>query len=459
LKPRWQVLISAPGSSHGKTVFTLLLLAWARRQGLQPRAFKAGPDFIDPQYLAAVSGQAAPSLDPWFLGAPAMRRHFEAWSAGAGIAVVEGVMGLYDGKRDEPFGAYSSASVARRLDLPVLLVLNARKAGPTLATQVLGLQKADSKLKIAGVILNQAASAKTFEMLAPVIRKLCGVPVLGWMPTLPTLALPERHLGLAAPSELKSWQAMLEGALAHVAPTVDFAGILKALKPYARKPTALKAAPKPKAPFTLAVARDKAFHFYYPESLALLESLGAKLVFFSPLDDVRLPKGAQGLLIGGGFPEIFGQALAANTPMLKHAKQAIGAGLPTWAECGGLMWLAENLVDLEGKEHRLVGALKASTSMTPRLQHFGYTQAKVGAGHAFFPRDLVLRGHEFHHSQWQARGAVTSTWTLEQSGRASRPEGWRLPQGLATYFHSYLPASPLAARRFADVCRNHQGIV
>src|SRR6185503_9161397 len=131
-----------------------------------------------------------------------------------------------------PFGAYSSASVAKRLKLPVLLVLNARKAGPTLATQVLGLQKADPKLKIVGVILNQAASVKTVELLAPVIRKLCGVPVLGWMPSLPTLALPERHLGLAAPSELKSWQGMLEGALAHVAQTVDFAGILKALKPY-----------------------------------------------------------------------------------------------------------------------------------------------------------------------------------------------------------------------------------
>ena len=458
MSPRFQVLISAPGSSHGKTVFTLLLLAWAKKNGLKPRAFKAGPDFIDPQYLSAVSGQAAPSLDPWFLSAPAMRKHFEQWSAQAGISVVEGVMGLYDGKRDEPFGAYSSAAVAKRLKLPVLIVLNARKAGPTLATQILGLQKADPKLKIVGVILNQAASIKTVQILAPAIRELCGVPVLGWLPSLPDLVLSERHLGLAAPSELQAWQRRLESVLPQVAQTVDFPAILKALKPYAQKNIKAKATKAPVWRFGLAVARDKAFHFYYPESLALLESLGAKLLFFSPLKDTRLPVGTQGLLVGGGFPEIFGETLARNKKLLSHTKQAIQAGLPTWAECGGLMWLAKTLTDLNGNKHSLVGALDASTCMTTRLQHFGYTTAKVDRGHAFLPQGMILRGHEFHHSQWQPSGESSSTWTLQQSGRASRPEGWRLPNGVATYFHSYFSASPKAARHFAKACLAHKGI-
>ena len=452
-----QVLIAAPGSSHGKTTLTLLLLAWARRQGLRARAFKAGPDFIDPQYLAAVSAQAAPSLDPWFLGPAAMRKHFQTWAAGSELCVVEGVMGLFDGKRGEPFGAYSSATVAQRLDLPILLVLNARKAGPTLATQVLGLQKAGPKLRFAGVVLNQVASAKSVEILAPAIRELCGLPVLGYLPALPALALPERHLGLAAPSELRHWQSALEAALVEAEKSLDFGALYKAL--------AVKEVPKVADPatraakrFKLAVAKDEAFHFYYPENLALLEGLGADLQFFSPLKSKRLPLGSQGLLLGGGFPELFGRRLAANKTLLKATKAASAAALPTWAECGGLMWLAQDLVDLKGKQHALVGALPATTRMTERLQHFGYTSAHVGKGHPFLKRGQLLKGHEFHHSQWEPQGPLKSTWDLAQSGRASRPEGWRLPQGIATYFHSYYPAAPEAARSFAALCAAHPGI-
>ena len=455
---RLQVLIAAPGSSHGKTTVSLLMLAWARQQGLRPRAFKAGPDFIDPQYLGAISGQAAPSLDPWFLAEAAMRAHYEAWSENAGLCLVEGVMGLYDGKRGEPFGAYSSATVAKRLKLPVLLVLNARKAGPTLATQVLGLMKADPKVRIVGVILNQAASVKTVDLLAPAIKKLCGVPVFGWLPNLPELDLPERHLGLTAPSEMKSWQASVEAALAVAGKTLDFAGLMRAITPYAKKTAKQRAAIAPKKTFKLAIARDMAFHFYYPENLALLQRLGAELLPFSPLNDKGLPLGAQGLLIGGGFPELFGKALGANKALRADARAAIARGLPTWAECGGLMWLAKSLVDLNGKTHAMVGALPAKTRMTARLQHFGYTAAKTAPGHAFLPAGLVLRGHEFHHSQWEPLGALRSTWALQQRGRPSRPEGWRLPQGVATYFHSYYLAAPQVARRFAALCQGHKGI-
>lgn len=452
-----RVLIAAPGSSHGKTTLTLLLLAWARKQGLRTQAFKAGPDFIDPQYLSAVSGRSAYSLDPWFLGAKPMRDHFDAQRSGADLCVVEGVMGLFDGKRGEPFGAYSSATVAERLGLPIVLVLNARKAGPTLATQVLGLQKAGKKLRFAGVVLNQAASAKTVELLRPAIRQLCGLPVLGWLPALPALQLPERHLGLTAPSELKAWQSAVERALVEAEKSLDFASLIQALE-------ASRTAPKARAslslvrPFKLAVAKDEAFHFYYPENLALLEALGAELCFFSPLKSKRLPVGSQGLLVGGGFPELFGRRLAANKALLKQTREAIAAGLPTWAECGGLMWLAKTLVDLKGKPHAMVGALPATTRMTSRLQHFGYTTAVVGKGHAFLPAGTELRGHEFHHSQWEAQGALKSTWTLQQTGREARAEGWRLPNGLATYFHAYYPAAPEAAEHFAAACAAHAGI-
>jgi cobyrinic acid a,c-diamide synthase len=441
-------LIAAPGSSSGKTTVTLLLAALARRRGLAVQGFKCGPDFIDPQYLSAVTSRPTPSLDAWFLAPAVLRRHYNAYAAGADFVLAEGVMGLFDGKRDAPFGRYSSAEVARTLKLPLLLVLNARKAGPTLATQALGLMKADPRLKFAGVILNECMGAKSVAMIAPALKKLCGLKVLGWLPPMAGLKFPERHLGLTAPSEMQGWQQRLEAALPEVEKTLPLKAVLAALKPVPAP--ALKAPATRARRFTLAVAKDAAFHFYYPETLDLLAALGAEIKFFSPLNDKALPAGAQGLLVGGGFPEQFGAALQANAALRDEVKKAVQGGLPTWAECGGLMWLAETLTDAEGKAYAMVGALTASTQMTSRLQHFGYTEAKAGKGHAFLPAGLRLKGHEFHHSV--LTGNPVSAWQLLQSGRDTRAEGWRLPQGVASYFHAYLPAAPGAARAFAKAC-------
>jgi cobyrinic acid a,c-diamide synthase len=462
-----RLLVAAPGSSTGKTTVTLLLAALAREQGLDVQGFKAGPDFIDPQYLTAVTGSAAPSLDPWFTGPAAQRRHFALWSQGADLVLVEGVMGLFDGKRDAPFGRYSSAELARSLDLPILLVLNAKKAGPTLATQALGLMQADPRLRYVGVVLNQAMGQKTADLLAPALKKLTGLPVLGWLPPIKELALPERHLGLTAPSELKAWEARLQAVLPKAAETLNFAAILRAAKHASAKPPSgvaaertgarnnirsarRKAAPAPR--FKLAVALDEAFHFYYPENLALLEAHGADLAFFSPLRDKALPKGSQGLLLGGGFPESFGKRLAANTGLKRQVKAELAAGLPVWAECGGLMWLAAALVDAAGNSYPMVGALRARVRMTGKLQHFGYTEAQASAGHPFLKTGAKLKGHEFHHSSLDPLGPLRSTCKLLQSGRPARPEGWRLPGGIATYFHAYLPSHPDAARAFAARC-------
>ena len=465
-----RLLIAAPGSSAGKTTVTLLLAALAREQGLDVQGFKAGPDFIDPQYLTAVTGSATPSLDPWFTPPAAQRRHFAQWGRGADLVLVEGVMGLFDGKRDAAFGRYSSAELARTLDLPVLLVLNARKAGPTLATQALGLMKADARLRYAGVVLNQVMGQRTVDLIAPAIKKLTGLPVLGWLPPLKDLALPERHLGLTAPSELKAWETRLKAVLPKAGETLHFAAILRA----AKRATARSASPAgamdnagarknipasrrkalvaPAHRFKLAVALDEAFHFYYPENLALLQSLGADLAFFSPLRDKALPAGCQGLLLGGGFPESFGRRLAANAPLKRQVKGALAAGLPVWAECGGLMWLAQSLVDGQGKAHAMVGALSARVRMTGKLQHFGYTEAAGLKGNPFLTPGAKLKGHEFHHSVLEPLGRLRSCVQLLQSGKPARPEGWRLPGGFATYFHAYLPSHPDAARAFAARC-------
>lgn len=451
-----RLLVAAPGSSAGKTTVTLLLAALFRRQGLDVHGFKVGPDFIDPQYLAAVTGSPVPSLDPWFLPPAALKAHFRRGALGADLTLVEGVMGLFDGKRDEPFGRYSSAEAAAALGLPVLLVLDARKAGVTLATQALGLMKAGPRLRYAGVILNRAMGAKSVALIAPALKKLCGLPVLGWLPALPALAVPERHLGLTAPTEMLAWEKRLGSVLPEAAKTLDLAAILKAARRLSGplpEPTAAQKKIQARAPFRLAVALDAAFHFYYPENLALLESLGAELAFFSPLKDRRLPRGSQGLLVGGGFPESFGPALSKNRALRKAVKAQLAAGLPVWAECGGLMWLCEALTDLKGKRHALVGALQASVRMTSKLQHFGYTQMRATLGHPFLKAGQRVKGHEFHHSLLEARRPLRSTAQLQQSRRPSRAEAWRLPGGIASYFHAYLPSQPAAARAFAGRCR------
>jgi len=450
-----RLLIAAPGSSSGKTTLTLLTAAWARSRGLDVRGFKAGPDFIDPQYLGALIGRPVPSLDPWFLPPAKLRRHFTRWGAGADLALVEGVMGLYDGKRDTPFGRYSSAELARTLDLPVLLVLNARKAGPSLAAQALGLRKADPRLRFCGVVLNFASGAKGAAPIAAAIKKLTGLPTFGWLPALKGLDLPERHLGLTAPSELALWQERLREALPEAERSLDFKALLRAAQGARPWPQAAATEPRraqgPK--FRLAVARDEAFHFYYPENLRLWEDLGAELAFFSPLRDPRLPEGARGLLLGGGFPESFGAALAANTALKTEVRLALGNGLPVWAECGGLMWLCEHLIDAEAKSHAMVGALAATVRMGAKLRNFGYTEARPSPGRAWPQGAFKLKGHEFHHSSLEARVPLAGAWTLSQSGRAARTEGWKLKRGVATYFHAYLPSDPSAAKAFAELCR------
>jgi cobyrinic acid a,c-diamide synthase len=458
VKPAPGLVVAAAASSAGKTTVTLLLAAWARRQGLDLRGFKVGPDFIDPQYLGAVSGNPVPSLDPWFLGPAALRAHYGRHAHGGDLALAEGVMGLYDGKRGAPFGRYSTAEVARTLGLPVLLVLNARKAGATLATQALGLRKADPRLRFAGVVLNQASGPKSVALIEPALKRLCGLRVLGWLPTLKELALPERHLGLTAPSEMADWQRSLEKAL----PLVE-AGLQPAkIFAQARRPALLSAPATPvrvkaplagKAKVRIAVALDEAFHFYYPENLDLLRSFGAELAFFSPLRDPSLPQGSHGLLVGGGFPESFGAALAANKGLRRLVKAGIEAGLPVWAECGGLMWLAQSLAGLDGKAHAMVGALAARTRMTAQLQQFGYTKASWGAGGPWGLGPGAVKGHEFHHSRLEAAGALKPVLSLAQHGRAERKEGWGLTNGLATYFHAYGPSQPRLFRAFVDACR------
>jgi cobyrinic acid a,c-diamide synthase len=449
-----RLLFAAASSSSGKTTLALLMTAWARRQNLAVATFKCGPDFIDPQYLESLSARPSLNLDPWMMGAGPMLASFSLGCANAQVAVIEGVMGLYDGKRAEAFGRYSSAECAKNLKAPVIVVLSARKSGQTLATQLLGLQKADPKTPIAGALLNDA-SAKTFDLIAPVIKKLCRVPVFGYLPRIKDLELPERHLGLSPPSEVALWRRKFEAALDQAEAGIDFKGLLAA----ARKAPKLelkapKALGKPTVALRVAIAKDEAFHFYYHDNLRLLEEAGVELLPFSPLRDKALPAGAQGLLLGGGFPEQFGAELEANEPLRREIGGKVLEGLCTWAECGGLMYLCGWLTDLKGKRHQMAGALPAEVVMTKRLQNFGYVEVEAAKTSPALAKRARLRGHEFHHSQIHWLEAPKTAWKLWQGDKAVRAEGYALPKGLATYVHTHWASNPAVASHFVQHCLN-----
>jgi cobyrinic acid a,c-diamide synthase len=389
-------------------------------------------------------------------GAKGALRSFERGGRGADLALVEGVMGLYDGKRGEAFGRFSTASLAKTLKAPVIVCLSARKSGQTLATQLLGLMKADPKVPIAGAVLNDCSSEKLYQFLAPAFKALTGLPLFGWMPRLKELELPERHLGLMPPSEAAAWMAKLDWGLAQAVKSVDFPEMLKAARKAPK--LALPGAKAPKPPrqsARLAIARDAAFHFYYPENLALLEAAGAELLPFSPLKDRKLPEGAQGLILGGGFPELFGRELEENEFIRRQIGAKVLEGLPTWAECGGLMYLCGSLTDLKGGRHAMAGALAADVLMTKRLQNFGYAEAKATRDSVAAAKGARLRGHEFHHSELFWRERPKALFSVSQSGKPPREEGWALKQGIATYFHAHLASAPASAERFTAAAAKH----
>ncbi len=452
MKAPARLLISAAASSSGKTTLSLLILAWARKQGIATSAFKCGPDFIDRQYLERLSGRPAHNLDAWMAGPVA--KSFDRGLDGSALAVIEGVMGLYDGKRGAAFGRYSSAEISKALRCPVVVVLNAKKSGVTLATQLLGLQKADPSVLIVGAVLDQVSGAKAYELIAPAVRRLCKVPVFGWLPYIKDLELPERHLGLQAASEIQEWEDRFRAGLEMAEKTIDFRGLWKAARrapPWELRSSSIRVI-TPITRVRIAIAKDQAFHFYYPANLKALENAGAELVPFSPLADRALPKNIQGLLLGGGFPEIFGKELQSNRRLRAEIQRRVKEGLCTWAECGGLMYLCASLTDLAGERWRMAGALKAQVRMTSGLKNFGYSVSTAVRDSPVLTKGASLRGHEFHHSEIQWDVLPRSGWNITQTSRPSRQEGFLLPNGVATYLHAHLGSNSKVASRFVDAC-------
>ncbi len=447
-----RLVIGGATSGVGKTTIAVGLMAALTRRGLRVQPCKVGPDYIDPSYHTVAAGRPSRNLDSWMLSEETILELFGRASEGADVAVVEGVMGLFDGLSGlEEIG--STAHVAKLLRAPVLLVLDVGRMARSAAAMALGYATLDPELRLAGVVLNRVGGARHRDWTREAIEGLTKVPVLGSLPEEHDLELPERHLGLIPTCERQALDAYLEKLVSLVELNLDLERILTTASDAAPLPLpspALFAARAGTLRVRIAVAKDEAFSFYYADSLELLAEAGAEMVNFSPLHDRRLPEGTQGLYLGGGFPELFADQLAANGGMRREILEAAGDGMPIYAECGGLMYLTEAITDFDGASFPMVGAVPGRAIMERGRLRIGYVEVEPLAKSILAEPGRRLRGHEFHCARWEEAGSMSPAYRIVSRG--GEPEGYLRGNLLATFIHLHLATDPALAGRFVASC-------
>ncbi len=444
-----RLVVAATQSGAGKTTIVTGLLAALRQRGLKVQSFKAGPDYIDPGYHALASGQPAHNLDSWLTPKEILPEILAAEAGDADIAIVEGVMGLYDGGRQ---GISSTAEIAKTIKAPVLLVIDAKSMGASAAAIAKGFRDYDASVQLAGVILNRLGSDTHEAMIREAMAGI-DMPVYGALRRNDDLKMPERHLGLVPVEENKE-RELIERMGQAVTSQVDLDGLLTLACGAAQLDAGKRALPgEGSYSCRIGVAEDEAFSFYYPASLEVLKKLGAEIVPFSPLRDKRLPE-ADGLFIGGGFPEMFAGQLAANTSMRQEIKQAAEDGMPILAECGGYMYLMEALQDFAGKVHPMARVFSGQAVMTEKLQMVGYVEAELQQDCLLGKAGTKLKGHEFHFSKESAPIRADSAPFVFRKLRNNREyaAGQQMQNVLGSYLHLHFAGCPEAAESFVRQC-------
>jgi cobyrinic acid a,c-diamide synthase len=452
-------VIAGTASGVGKTTITAALLAALRARGLTVQPFKCGPDYIDPAHHTALAGRPSYNLDTWMLPGATNLAIFRKAMRHADVAVVEGVMGLFDGVNGSSDEG-STAEIAKLLGLPVVLVVEASNAARSVAATVKGFAEFDPELRLLGVILNGPAGPSHVKLLCDAIA-LIGVPVLGWFPKLTELALQERHLGLVTAGE-KTWNAGQVAVLIRAVEShIELDRLLASCDgiPKGEEPQAISGEKfnESSDSVRIGIAKDRAFSFYYQSSLDALRAAGAELVEVSPLSDASLPANLDGLYLGGGYPEVFAEELAANRRFLESVRQFAESGHPVYAECGGLMYLAKDLQTVDGRHHAMASVLPLSVEMLDRLDGFGYTEVDVQDDCLVGTRGTRLRGHSFHYSRVTHSGDIRRRYHTRRvlTGTEER-EGYCVGNVLASYIHLSFAASPEAAAHFTRCCRQAQ---
>ncbi len=446
------LIIAAPSSGCGKTTVTLGLLAAFRRRELKLAPFKVGPDFIDPGHHAAACGSLSRNLDGWMCGEQAVREIFARGCCGAELAVIEGVMGLFDGASGDSEEG-STAEVAKWLGGKVVLVIDARAQARSAVALIKGFVEFDPQVQFAGILFNRVGSARHEELLRQAVTSVPGLPpVLGCLPRDAELALPERHLGLVTAGDVGTDAGFFERLADRIEAHVDLDAILRGCLDAAHVPLrARQAAPLPVV--RIAVARDEAFCFYYQDNFELLEEAGAELVFFSPLRDRLLPEKIDGLYLGGGYPELHAERLAANTDLLAQIRTQALAGLPIYAECGGFMLLAESI---DGRP--MAGVFPAAARMLPRRRALGYREVRLTAESPLGPAGSLARGHEFHYSEMEMPETIPRLYRMSRRGGVDLgSEGFRVHNVLGSYIHLHFASNPQLAKHFVEFCCNCKG--
>lgn len=482
------LIVAGDRSGVGKTTITLAILAFLTNRGLRVQSFKVGPDYIDPMFHSAITGIPCRNLDPVLTSANYVRDCFQRHGSSADAVVIEGVMGLFDGivshdgDRDFLNDWGSTAHIARILDLPVALVLDCSRMSSSIAAIAYGYAHLDPKVKIAGVILNQVASERHLELLETALDSI-KMPILGVFRRNSLMSIPDRHLGLIPTNELPNiqktfkhlseiakqaidWDKLFplisqsrQGGIISPSPQVTQSSShpvppFEGLSPLGGKPSSRDNIPQ--STIKIAIARDPAFNFYYQDNLDLLTELGAELIYWSPINDQNIPQNIQGMYFGGGFPEIFAQQLAENKTILQQLKQIIASGIPTYAECGGLMYLCEKLIDLQGNNWEMVGVIPSTVTMKAKLT-LGYRQAIALKDSCLINSQQTVTGHEFHRSQlldlpdkpqWQLQGFHKSS--------PQTTEGWQIANIQASYLHLHWGETTDLPRRFIDYCQNYK---
>jgi cobyrinic acid a,c-diamide synthase len=449
------LLIAGTASGVGKTTVTLALLAAMRRRGLVVQTFKGGPDFLDTGHHTRIANRIARNVDTWMLSAEANKDVLRQASQVADSILVEGMMGLFDGKDATETG--SSAEIAKLLRLPVVLVLDAGKSARSIAAVVLGFERFDPQLPLAGVILNRVGSERHYNMLKAAIDSVCKTPVLGGLPNATDIRIQERHPGLhsAAEADEKATEKLIEdfGSLAEK--HLDLEHLFSLEREADLQYEALPPQRTKKPSLRIGVARDQAFSFYYEDNLDLLRQHGAVIVPFSPLVDVSLPTGLDALYLGGGYPELHAPQLSTNETMIASIQQFATSGLPVYAECGGMIYLSQQLITSDKTSHQMAGILPFAVETTPRLVQFGYVTVEFTRDCLLGARGTEVRGHSFHYSHIVSGDGTQTSYRVQYSlSGKEEVEGYNVGNILASYIHLHFRANPSVAQHFIELARN-----
>ncbi len=476
-------VIAGTGSGSGKTTASLGIMAWLARMGHRVAPFKVGPDFIDPGHHTALTGTPSRNLDSWMLTKEMNQKIFARGCEDRDVAVVEGVMGLYDGYSGVS-EAGSTAQMAKLLGLPVVLLVDARSMARSAAAIVKGFEEFDQDLLFAGVIFSKTGSDRHYEYLKEAVEDRCRMKCLGHLPRNEHLMMPERHLGLVTSDEHLISSTMVNTLISMIEEHTDLKkmvttlpdlnieneiiddaspeilnashgsldGTTQQINSFVENSTAKKSV-------RIAVARDKAFCFYYPENLEFMESAGAQLVFFSPVFDAELPKNIDGIYLGGGYPELFAETLSQNSVMRRQIKEKSDRGMPIYGECGGFMYLCSNIIGMDDAStiYPMTGCFPFTAAMSKKMRSLGYREITLEADCPVGKKGDTLKGHEFHYSSLidetlDGEGIQCIYNTTARAGKKISLQGYQKGNTLGSYMHIHFGSHPDAAGHFVSSC-------